>query len=518
MRSSSIILFLIFGAFALLPHSMQAQTGQEVVLFRGTRDPAVFTTTRSGELLIVSLEDASVQTIPLPAQLFPLTVGDTALSPDHRYLAFTSGTLADVASPVEIVDLQSNSCCVTVPPPLGDVAAYELGGFSPDSARLALSWVGFSDRNANYITGGMMTVDAATASPIQSISMQDVNAAYSTQQSIEPPWTLVGDWRDDGIRFRPHCYACDALAAGYWSIWSPESNAIVTDTTEYFNNLFGDVLLSTGEILLARQDERFPVAEIDSLFPVPNIISYVQQVTSSTRLDSTVIYFDENLADLRGYAHWVLDGQAALVTPYESDEWTLLYRDGTQQSVSVSPESRLRFLAGTPNGWLARIDDPEWNTLLLYTVEGAEVLSTSLPLILSDDDYVTVLDAPELGASITTTGGFPTVEPAGGVLAGESTVPMSEAGTCPNLLAVRISRNSIAQVTSGASNRLRSEPSIDGSVLGQIPGGAQISVLDGPVCDDVNAIVWWQVDYNGQVGWTAESLEDTYFVEPVGGG
>jgi hypothetical protein len=149
---------------------------------------------------------------------------------------------------------------------------------------------------------------------------------------------------------------------------------------------------------------------------------------------------------------------------------------------------------------------------MLYTVEGAEALFTALPLVLSEDDYIAVLDAPELGTSLTSTGGLVTVEPT------SSTTVLDPTGTCPNLLPTRISANTSAQVTPGASNRLRSDPSIDGSVLGQIPGGAQISVLDGPVCDDANGIVWWQVEYNGQSGWTAESLGDSYFVEPVGAG
>lgn len=61
-------------------------------------------------------------------------------------------------------------------------------------------------------------------------------------------------------------------------------------------------------------------------------------------------------------------------------------------------------------------------------------------------------------------------------------------------------------------NRLRSSPSYYGAVIGQIPAGGIFQTLSGPQC--VNGVNWWQVNYNGRVGWTAEGDGYTYWLEP----
>jgi uncharacterized protein YraI len=74
----------------------------------------------------------------------------------------------------------------------------------------------------------------------------------------------------------------------------------------------------------------------------------------------------------------------------------------------------------------------------------------------------------------------------------------------------------LGRVTPGLANALRSQPSRSASisaVIGQIPAGGVFSVLNGPVCAD--GFAWWQVNYNGQVGWTAEGQGTTYWLEPM---
>ena len=71
-----------------------------------------------------------------------------------------------------------------------------------------------------------------------------------------------------------------------------------------------------------------------------------------------------------------------------------------------------------------------------------------------------------------------------------------------------------ARVQPGLPNRVRAEPSVDAAQTGEIPGGSIFNVLQGPVCDD-QGYLWWQVDYDGFVGWTAEGRDGDYFIEPV---
>jgi hypothetical protein len=86
--------------------------------------------------------------------------------------------------------------------------------------------------------------------------------------------------------------------------------------------------------------------------------------------------------------------------------------------------------------------------------------------------------------------------------------------TCPGVLPPRLVIGERGRVIPGIPNRLREEPGIDRTQIGRIDGGRQFDVLDGPVCSDGYA--WWQVNYNGQVGWTAEGTNNEYWLEPLG--
>lgn len=73
-----------------------------------------------------------------------------------------------------------------------------------------------------------------------------------------------------------------------------------------------------------------------------------------------------------------------------------------------------------------------------------------------------------------------------------------------------------ARVTPGAPNVVRSAPGTGSNsvVVGEIPGGGVFSVIGGPQCGNDNRI-WWQVNYQGLVGWTAEGERGVYWVEPL---
>jgi hypothetical protein len=83
--------------------------------------------------------------------------------------------------------------------------------------------------------------------------------------------------------------------------------------------------------------------------------------------------------------------------------------------------------------------------------------------------------------------------------------------SCPP--ALRLTKNKPAQVVEGGANRIRSEPSVHGAQIGEIPPGGLAYVQDGPVCGD--GYQWWKVGYNDIVGWTAEGEGGTYWVTPL---
>ena len=67
-------------------------------------------------------------------------------------------------------------------------------------------------------------------------------------------------------------------------------------------------------------------------------------------------------------------------------------------------------------------------------------------------------------------------------------------------------------MTPGVPNKLRAQPSVNAVEVGSIPGEAQFTVIGGPTCAD--SYTWWQVDYQGAVGWTASGTASEYWVEP----
>jgi len=88
--------------------------------------------------------------------------------------------------------------------------------------------------------------------------------------------------------------------------------------------------------------------------------------------------------------------------------------------------------------------------------------------------------------------------------------------TCPGVQQSRLSVGSFAQVIPGAgANNVRDAAGTNSNTIGQIPEGGVFTVLDGPVCAD--GFAWYQVDFNGLTGWTAEGDSSNYWLEPVRG-
>lgn len=76
----------------------------------------------------------------------------------------------------------------------------------------------------------------------------------------------------------------------------------------------------------------------------------------------------------------------------------------------------------------------------------------------------------------------------------------------------RLEIGSTARVTPGDPNNVRAEPTTNSANIGSIPGSGMFVVMDGMVCAD--GFNWWQVNFDGLIGWTVEGNNGTYWVEP----
>lgn len=90
--------------------------------------------------------------------------------------------------------------------------------------------------------------------------------------------------------------------------------------------------------------------------------------------------------------------------------------------------------------------------------------------------------------------------------------------SCPTLgdLPTRLKPGMWAKTVAGFTINRRAEPDLQSSRTGQIPNGDIVRVADGPRCAD--GYVWWLLNYDSMMGWTAEgdAQSGDYWLEGVG--
>lgn len=101
---------------------------------------------------------------------------------------------------------------------------------------------------------------------------------------------------------------------------------------------------------------------------------------------------------------------------------------------------------------------------------------------------------------------LPPTVPAGGV-PGDLNDP-----ACLGVPPPRLTVGGQGRVTPGLPNKVRSAPSTSAAAIGSIPGEAVFAVIGGPRCAD--GYLWWQVNYNGLIGWTASGTGSEDWVVP----
>jgi hypothetical protein len=390
------------------------------------------------------------------------------------------------------------ACCTDVSDLLPDVMAYELAGFEPNGSRFAVSYVRSTSGTNNPFIGGILIVDAETQSLLFDMSIESAMDAIGAPQTAA--WAFLGDWTEAGIEFSGNCYGCEGVFEGQFSLWDPNTGAFVAESGTWFN-AFGRALDQTGELLLAEQDTNFDYDPSPGMFAVPNVITYYPSGDYSGV--GTVVYVDSETLNI-GPLHWVADGHAFLVESPQEDHWDVVQRDGTLRQVSFAPEYEPQILGGTPDGWLAVFSNED-GTRILYHYDLTTLEASTITTFPANAISIQLANAPRLGDSIGTQ-----------TFAGVSAPDSGPTARCPNFLPSRLVVGGQARVTPGASNRMREFPTLDSAIVGQIPAGSQFSVLEGPICDELNQIAWWRVNFNGTQGWTAEGQGNTYWTEPIG--
>jgi hypothetical protein len=85
--------------------------------------------------------------------------------------------------------------------------------------------------------------------------------------------------------------------------------------------------------------------------------------------------------------------------------------------------------------------------------------------------------------------------------------------TCPGFMVSRLIVGERGSVSDDLPNNVRQEPNSASPRIGEIPSGGEFAILAGPICAE--NLAWWQVDYNGLIGWTAEGQREEYWLQPL---
>jgi serine/threonine protein kinase len=87
---------------------------------------------------------------------------------------------------------------------------------------------------------------------------------------------------------------------------------------------------------------------------------------------------------------------------------------------------------------------------------------------------------------------------------------------CPGAPAPRMVPGQQGRITlyPASPSRVRSTPSTNGQILGQLNPGTTFKVLSGPVCDPSHQWRWWLINATWIEGWVAEGPAGEYWIEP----
>ncbi|MDX1990847.1 MAG: SH3 domain-containing protein [bacterium] len=85
---------------------------------------------------------------------------------------------------------------------------------------------------------------------------------------------------------------------------------------------------------------------------------------------------------------------------------------------------------------------------------------------------------------------------------------------CPGAPASRLVVGEQGRVAREQPHRLRQSPSTESETITEMPPNATFTVRSGPSCGEDFA--WWYIEFGGLLGWSAESGEGEYWLEPIG--
>ncbi len=92
--------------------------------------------------------------------------------------------------------------------------------------------------------------------------------------------------------------------------------------------------------------------------------------------------------------------------------------------------------------------------------------------------------------------------------------PVAAQADCALPTRLTINMPGRVRAVTSAGNNLRAEAGLNAEIIGELPNESEFTVLSEPLCMD--GINWYQIrTLDEQTGWTAEGLDDLYWLEPI---
>jgi hypothetical protein len=326
--------------------------------------------------------------------------------------------------------------------------------------------------------------------------------------------------------------------AGLALIWTPEGFVHTLNCTGYGLTLTGFdgderwTLPDVSRIALAPDGTH--VAAITAITGTPFALVGLA-IIDLVRGEITALLAGPTAPTLSDQLTWAADGSALILAARERGTSLAADADNTLGAGLFPswPVEAARFTAsvwriptaGDPPQRLAVIPDeygigvlaaaPDGETLIFSLIGSSAPMIEQLNAGTGLEEALAVLPAARLVSMSLRDGSDSTLWQGGAPAFGGTftAVPASAnaaAFVCEGALEPRMTIGGDGRARVQADVVLRESP--DGPRIGTVQAGTRFVVQAGPVC--AAGKLWWQIVYRNVTGWVAESLGDTYLIEP----
>jgi|GEM_PF-2410669 len=472
----------------------------------------------TNELLRISVPNAAPNDYTLTqynlsaAQTFPVDVGfvgGIAVSNNFERIAYCSRIDPTTASATTLVVFNPFTNAIELQIGLGVTAGCALSsaGFADSANSLAVGVLyddPYNPQGGLGITWELLVIDVSSGQITNRINDGAV-AAPGALVLPRPYWYVAGN----NVTF----YLMPVASGGPFETLPTYDWNLTTDSVQA--NVINDKLnqdVTTTDLVWIELDQAYPAVAFQGMGSPLNTIKFrnangVEQVLanpangwiSSVAFIQNGQYIAYNLADGVNFNNlgWFALDQNGNTSPLTIGSTNIVY-------TSVLGGN----LVGSPLGYIYGVEDNGQTTIY----GGAFGNAGDTTLWVGNGSWQMISKEP---LSPTSAVAFPSLAPSAVAQPAQPTQPPQAPTTCPGHGPTRMSVGAPARITEGPANSFRTAPSLNAERFGEIPGGAAIVLLEGPLCADGHT--WWRVSYGGQEGWTSEGTGNDYWIELTGG-